>query len=144
MNLEELYSQRKRDIDYNPGVLEKDLDLIPFDQLTDRQKCILHKDKIAFFNWMFAEGEKIAISKRQKSRVKCIKTTYRECHVSKPYEERNRFIEGRIEAKYKYFDSFNDLNPASMEIFKLREKLYNVKLALRNQQGRVPKEKVMS
>lgn len=35
-NFDDYYRLRPRDLDYNPKGLEKDLDLIPFDQLTDR------------------------------------------------------------------------------------------------------------
>lgn len=35
-NFEKYYSERPRDINYNPTALERDLDLIAYDELTDR------------------------------------------------------------------------------------------------------------
>lgn len=44
-NFEILYKERDREINYNTKCIERDLDLIPYNKLTDRQKSLLDKDK---------------------------------------------------------------------------------------------------
>lgn len=53
-NFDFYYANRPRDVNYNPNALEKDLDLVPYDQLTDRQKCILDADKLVYFDWLLS------------------------------------------------------------------------------------------
>jgi hypothetical protein len=48
-NFDTLYRNRDREINYNTKCLERDLDLIPYDRLTDRQKSLLDKDKQIFY-----------------------------------------------------------------------------------------------
>ena len=102
-NFDQLYRDRPRDVDYNPKALEKDLDLIPYDQLTDRQKCKLDQDKVVYYNWMLTKGEDTVIARRARIRNKCVSETYQECDASIPYEIRNNWVEGRIEQRFKYF-----------------------------------------
>lgn len=63
-NFDSFYAGRPRDVNYNPGALERDLDLIPYNQLTDRQKCILDADKVVYFDWLLSQGEKTVMSRR--------------------------------------------------------------------------------
>ena len=103
-NFDVYYSNRPRDANYNPKGLEKNLDLIPYKQLTDRQKCMLDQDRILYFDWLLAQGEKTVMTRRTRLRIKCVDETYNECEQSIPFETRNNWIESRIEIKFKYFD----------------------------------------
>lgn len=96
-NFEDLYKNRPRDKDYNPRALEKDLDLIPYNRLSDRQKCILEKDRKVYYEWLISQGEKSAMARRARIREKCVELTYKECDKSIPYESRNGWVESRIE-----------------------------------------------
>lgn len=96
-NFEEYYRDRIREINYNPQALEKDLDLIPYDQLTDRQKSLLDQDKKVYYDYLLDMGEKVVMRRRARIRIKTVDETYKECKKTIPYEIRNNWIEGRIE-----------------------------------------------
>ena len=84
------------------------------------------------------------MARRAHIRSKCIETTYRECHGSIRYEVRNDWIEARIELRYKYFDQLNDMNSANNEIEVVRRQVAKVVAKLKEREGRVPKEKILS
>lgn len=56
-------------------------------------------------------------------RVKNYQTTLKECDRSKPYEERNNYIENRIELRMEYFNSLNDTHQTPPDIVILRRKI---------------------
>lgn len=56
-NFDDLYRNRQREVDYNPKALERDLDLIDFNKLTDRQKCMLDKDRTIYYEWLLTQAE---------------------------------------------------------------------------------------
>lgn len=57
-NFEQLYTNRPRDVNYNREKgAERDLDLIPYEQLTGRQKNMLDRDRIAYEEWLFRYAE---------------------------------------------------------------------------------------
>lgn len=143
-NFDEYYSNRLRDINYNPHALERDLDLIPYDQLTDRQKSLLDQDKKVFYDFLIDMGEKVVMTRRARKRIKTVEETYQECKKTIPYEIRNKWIEGRIEQRFKYFDQVDDLQNSGSELEIIRRKLQEVNAALKLKCGRVEKEKVMS
>ena len=122
-NFEDLYKNRPRNIDYNPKALEKNLDLIPFRKLTDRQKCILQKDRKVYYEWILTRGEDEVMKRRARIREKCIEETYKQCDKKIPFEIRNNYIEGCLESRFKYFDQVNDLNSVGSEMQVTKNKL---------------------
>lgn len=44
------------------------------------------------------------MKRRTRIRVKTVEETYKECDKSIPYEDRNNWIEQRVESRFKYFD----------------------------------------
>ena len=78
--------------------------MIPYNDLTDRQKSMLDQDKGIYFDWLLSQGENILMSRRSRIRIKTVGETYKECDKEIPYETRNNWIEGRIELRFKYFE----------------------------------------
>lgn len=62
-----------------------------------------------YHDWLLSQGEKIVMDRRTRIRVKTVEQTYKECDKSIPYEDRNNWIEQRVELRFKYFDQPNDL-----------------------------------
>lgn len=93
-NFDELYAMRPRNINYNSekGV-EKNLDLIRYDELTDRQKNMLDRDKAAYTEWLFRQAENEVQDRRRRIRIKSIEECYKECGPTKPFENKNNYIE---------------------------------------------------
>lgn len=71
-NFDDYYASRPRDVTYNPTALERDLDLIPYDELTDRQKCILDADKLVYADWLLSQAEKTVMKRRNRIREKTV------------------------------------------------------------------------
>ena len=69
------------------------MDLIPFNDLSDRQKNMLDRDKIAYNEWLFRYAERCVQVRRSKLRLKCIEECYKECGPAKPFENKNNYIE---------------------------------------------------
>lgn len=63
------------------------------------------------------------MARRSHMRVKSVKTTYKECDVSKPFEVRNNYIESRIELRFRYFNRLNDAHETPPDIDILRRKI---------------------
>ena len=105
---------------------------------------MLDTDKKLYMDWLMAKGEKIVMDRRSRIRTKTVEETYKECAQSIPYEVRNNFIESRIELRFKYFDQLDDLKSSGSEIETIRRKLAKVTAQLKQKEGRVVKEKVMS
>jgi hypothetical protein len=56
--------------------------------------------------------------------VKSIQQILKNCHVSKPFEERNSYVEKSLEQTLRYFDHINDLGTEIPDAEKLRKKLH--------------------
>lgn len=111
-NLEHLYKNRPREIDYNPKLPEdlKNLDMKPFSSLTNRQKNILEEDKRIYGEYLLSISEEKVTARRFNMRVKLIADVYKECAPAVPYETRNNYVEKRLEDRFKYFNHMDDLN----------------------------------
>lgn len=46
--------------------------------------------------------------RRMRMRIRSVQDIYENCHISKPFEERNHYVESNLEQNFKYFDFLND------------------------------------
>ena len=109
-NLEHLYAIRPKQVDYGQNKFSIGLDEKPHDELTGRQKNLLHKDKLKYEEWLLTVTEDKIMARRAHIRMACVATIYEECSGGVGYNQKNMFLEDRIETTHKYFDVPDDLN----------------------------------
>lgn len=84
---------------------------------------MLDQDKEVYLDWLINKFENSIMSRRSHIRQKQIAEILKECDISKPYEERNNFIENRLEDGYRYFNNLNDADSKISDIDNLRKNL---------------------
>jgi len=124
-NLEELYKNRPRDLIYNPSVhpADRDLDLREEGTLTGRQVNILENDKAVYAEYLLRVAEEKVRARRLHYRIKLLEEVYRRCTDSYPFQEREYFVESRLEQRIKYFKYLDDLNNEGSEIDDIMKEL---------------------
>jgi len=117
-NLEELYAGRPRDLNYNPQAPEadRDLDLREEGTLTGRQVNVLEQDKLLYGEYLLKISEEKVTARRLHYRMKLLEEVYRRCTDRFPFQEREYFVESRLEQRIKYFKHLDDINNAGSEI----------------------------
>lgn len=126
--LDELYKNRPRDLDYNPGRLaqDKDLDLRPYHTLSGRQRCSLDKDRRKYADYLLTYAEDKVLARRTHMRTKCLAECYQDCGPGVAFQQKNRYIEARLEQRLKYFDHMHDLKHPGVETEQLRKELFKL------------------
>ena len=73
-NIDELYKNRNRNLEYNPGCLKQDknLDLKPAHKLTGREKHAIDKDKKKYADYLLTIAENKIIARRAHMRLKTL------------------------------------------------------------------------
>ena len=71
---------------------------------------MLDEDKKIYADYLLTEGESKVCARRFNNRVKLIQEIYSTCDPNTPYEERNNYIESRLESRIGYFDHMDDCN----------------------------------
>lgn len=59
---------------------------------------------------MLSISEEKVTARRFNMRSKLITEIYKECAPSVPYENRNNYVEQRLEERFRYFNQMDDLN----------------------------------
>jgi len=97
-------------VNYNPEKgAQRNLDLINYVDLSDRQKNMLDRDKVAYNEWLFMQAENLVMERRRAIRMKTIEECIKECGPLKPFENKNNYIEQKIESTYNYFTIMDDV-----------------------------------
>lgn len=60
--------------------------------------------------------EEKVIARRFHTRVKQLEDVYSRCADGVPFQQREMYVESRLEARFKYFRSLDDLNNKGSEI----------------------------
>ena len=133
-NIDHLYLNRPREIDYNPKCPEnlKNLDMRPFNSLTNREKNILAADKATYGEYLLTISEEKVTARRFNMRSKLITEVYKECAPSVPYERRNNYVEQRLEERFRYFNQMDDLNGAGSSNIVLMKQLTKLNKQLKS------------
>lgn len=76
---------------------------------------MLDRDKVAYFEWLFRHAENLVQERRSRIRVKSIEECYKECGPTKPFEDKNNYIEQKIESTYNYFQIYDDVEHLGFE-----------------------------
>ena len=134
-HLEYLYSIRPRDLDYGQTAFAVDLDLVPEGQLTGRQKSLLYKDKLKYADYLLTVTEAKIMARRAHIRNATIATIYDECRDGVGYNQKNSYLEDRIEATNSYFNNLDDLNNKGAEMEKTKKQLFKLNRALREMEA---------
>lgn len=124
--------------------MEKNLDSIPKNKMTIRDQCKIDKDKAVYKEWLIDICESYIMRRRAKIRQKQIDEILKNCHISKPYEERNQYIEKKLEWSYLYFNNLNDVDSEMSEKDQLRKIIELKKKQMQKRSNRLPKEMVLS
>lgn len=135
-NIDDLYRQRPRHETYNTHFkIEKDLDLRPESELTDEQQVRIIKDKRIYLDWLLEKAESKVQSRRHKLRLKNIEECKDQCQPGKPFENRNNYVEERIESTFKYFDHYSDIEQIGKDTMeRTRKQLLNIQKEIEKQQ----------
>ena len=133
-HLDQLYQNRPRGLDYNPGRLpqDKDLDLRPYHTLTGRQKCSLDKDRRKYADYLLTLAEQKILKRRAHMRTKCLAGCYQDCGPGVAFQQKNRYIESRLEQRLKYFDHMHDLNHSGADAEQLRKEIFKLARAVKD------------
>lgn len=117
-NLEDLYAGRPRDLNYNPQLAraDRDLDLKEEGTLTGRQVNVLEADKLVYAEYLLKISEEKVTARRLHYRMKLLEEVYRRCTDRFPFQEREYFVESRLEQRIKYFKNLDDINNEGSEI----------------------------
>ena len=124
--------------------MEKNLDFIPKNKMTIRDQCKIDKDKAVYMEWLIDNCESYIMRRRARIRQKQIDEILKNCHISKPYEERNQYIEKKLEWSYLYFNNLNDVDSEMSEKDQLRKIIELKKKQMQKRSNRLPKEMVLS
>ena len=54
---------------------------------------MLDRDKKAYNEWLFRQGENLVMDRRRNIRIKSIDECYKECGPQRPFESKNNYIE---------------------------------------------------
>lgn len=112
-------------------MLSKDLDLIAHEQLTGRQKNLLAKDKLCYAEYLLTETEKKVMARRSHIRNILVDTIYEESAPRIGYNQKNSYLEDRIEATNTYFNHLDDLNNKGAALSALKKELFKLNRELR-------------
>ena len=96
---------------------------VPYESLTPRQKNILANDIQTYEDYLMNVCEEKIIARRFHQREKQLEDVYRRCEPSIPFQERETYVESRLEARIKYFRSLDDLNNKGSEIEQIMKEL---------------------
>lgn len=68
------------------------------------------------------------MARRAHIRDSCVRTIYEECSPNVGYNQKNQFLEDRIETTHKYFDVPDDLNKGeeAAEMDRVKKELFKV------------------
>lgn len=66
------------------------------------------------------------INRRAHMRLKTLEECQKECSSKVPFQQKNKYIETRLEQGLKYFDYMNDYNNPGIEAQKLRKELFRI------------------
>ena len=128
-HLEELYAGRPRDLNYAPQVplADRDLDLKEDGTLTGRQVNVLEHDKEVYAEYLLKISEEKVTARRLHYRMKLLEEVYRRCADRFPFQEREYFVESRLEQRIKYFKHLDDINNEGSEIDDIMKQLQKSK-----------------
>ena len=70
---------------------------------------MLHRDKVAYEEWIIRHAENLVQERRNNIRLKCIEECYAQCDQSVPFENKNNYIESKIESTFHYFQNLDDM-----------------------------------
>lgn len=113
-----MYAGRPRDLNYNPAAprADRDLDLKEEGTLTGRQVNVLEADKQLYAEYLLKIAEEKVTARRLHYRMKLLEEVYRRCTDRFPFQEREYFVESRLEQRIKYFKHLDDINNEGSEI----------------------------
>jgi hypothetical protein len=123
-------------------VLSKDLDLIPQSKMTGRQMNLLYKDKRTYAEYLLNETEKKVMARRAHTRNTLVDTIYEECAPGIGYNQKNSYLEDRIEATNSYFKHLDDMNNKGAQMETWKKQLFKLNREIRRmeQEGLIVKK----
>ena len=83
---------------------------------------MLDRDRAAYDEWLFRYAENLVQDRRKNIRIKSIKECYKECGPAKPFENKNNYIEQKIESTFNYFQIMDDIEHTGFETERDRKK----------------------
>lgn len=100
------------------------------------QKRLLYIEKQRYADQLKQEIEKSISTRKHNIWVRHIKDTYKECDKNVDFNQKNGFIEERIELTHKYFTHLNDFNNKDKELNKIKKDLFRFQRELKKKQQR--------
>ena len=83
---------------------------------------MIDRDRAAYDEWLFRYAENLVQARRSRIRIKSIEECVKECGPLKPFENKNNYIEQKIESTYNYFQIMDDVEHTGFETERDRKK----------------------
>lgn len=92
---------------------------------------LLYKDKLTYAEYLLTVTEQKVMARRSHVRNSLVDTIYEECAPSIGYNQKNSYLEDRIEATNTYFNHLDDLNNKGAHMEKVKKELFKLNRELR-------------
>ena len=79
-----------------------------------------------FADFLLSECEQLVHDRRKNLRMKTFQQSLFMCRPTVGFNEKNNFLEERIETTQQYYDFMSDLNNKGSDINRIRKDLYGV------------------